>query len=95
MEGKYHFHLSPVYVQQYWKFAYISILFLNEQQHELLTVINDMSYYIRIAADLKVGIDIFASPIGRDVILVLIFGETFKTHTIIFIGLTCHNVTLH
>ena len=50
-------------------------------------------------AALKVETDIItrivASSIGRAVILMVMFAETFKTNVIVFIGIERYNVTSH
>ena len=51
----------------------------------------------RITAALKVETvitSIEASPIGKAVILVIIYVESFKIDFIVFIGIKPHNVTL-
>jgi|JYMV01.1.fsa_nt_gi hypothetical protein len=45
---------------------------------------------------MKVETDIIAvSPIGHDLILVIMYVETFKTDVIVFVGIKCHNVMSH
>jgi hypothetical protein len=50
----------------------------------------------RITTVMKVETDIIAvSPIGHDLILVIMYVETFKTDVIVFVGIKCHNVMSH